>query len=340
MVLELGYVGNRAEHQLAQVLYNLPQLATATTPLNCNFPSGCITTNTAANAASRVPVLGLGVGGVQISEPSGDGNYNAMQVTFRKTFSHGLQFQAGYTWGKCLSDETTGSPGAAAGGAGQLTNSGDPGNRAQQYGPCDYFRPQRLVVNYTYQFPGYKGGNKVISKALTGWSVSGVTTVQDGYPLTIIDAKGGAVFGFSSFNGQQAGASRSQMCPGMTYADVLTSGSIESRLNGYFNSAAFCATPVVGAINGIGGATGWGNSGRGIVLGPGQFNWDFSLSKRTVVGGFHENANLEFRRGNLNAMNHPQFGIPNVTSSSSAFGTITSTTVGPRVIRFALRYGF
>jgi hypothetical protein len=53
-----------------------------------------------------------------------------------------------------------------------------------------------------------------------------------------------------------------------------------------------------------------------------------------------EDANLEFRAEFFNALNHPQFGIPNVTSSSSAFGTITSTTVGPRVIQFALRYAF
>jgi hypothetical protein len=340
LVLEVGYVGNRAEHQLAEVLYDLPQLATASNPLNCNFPGGCVTTNTAANAAQRLPVLGLGIGGVQIAEPSGDANYNAMQMTLRKTFSHGLQFQAGYTWGKCLSDETTGSAGAGAGGAGQLTNSGDPGNRAQQYGPCDYFRPQRLVISYTYQIPGTHSGDKLAQKALNGWSISGVTTAQDGYPLTIIDSRGGAAFGFSSFNGQQAGAARAQMCPGMTYSNVVTSGSVSSRINGYFNPAAFCVTPVVGVVNGVGGATGWGDSGRGIVLGPGQFNFDVSLSKKTVVGGLREDANLEFRAEAFNLMNHAQFGNPNVTANSAAFGTITSTTVGPRVLQFALRYAF
>jgi hypothetical protein len=258
----------------------------------------------------------------------------------RKTFSQGLQFQGSYTWSKCMSDETSGTPGAGPAGAGQLTNSGDPGNRAQMRGLCDFLRPQRFVVNYTYELPGYKGGNRFLSKSLSGWSVSGVTTAQNGPPLTITDTRGGAIYGFASFQGQTAGSSRGQMCPGKTSADVTTSGTVESRLGNYLNASAFCPVPIVGAINGVGGATGWGNTGRGISLGPGQFNSDISIAKKTVVGGLQENGLLEFRAEFFNAFNHPQFGLPNQNVASAAFGTITSTTVGPRVIQFALRYAF
>lgn len=36
--------------------------------------------------------------------------------------------------------------------------------------------------------------------------------------------------------------------------------------------------------------TGWGNSGMGIILGPGQFNFDATIQKTTKMGGIHEDA--------------------------------------------------
>jgi hypothetical protein len=242
LVFEIGYVANRSEHQMGQTLYDYPQLATASSPVNCGYPSGCITTNTSANAALRIPVLGFGVDQVQIADNSEDANYESLQVSLQKRFSHGLQFGASYTYGKCFNDMTgTGS------GAGLTANSGDPTNRKGMYGPCDYNRPQRLVVNYNYQFPGYRTNNRFVSKGLSGWSVAGVTTAQDGYPLTITNTTGGAVFGFPDVGVNPGGSSRAQMCPGMTYADMTTSGSVVSRLTNYFNPNAInCAIPNVG----------------------------------------------------------------------------------------------
>jgi hypothetical protein len=131
------------------------------------------------------------------------------------------------------------------------------------------------------------------------------------------------------------------MCPGMTYDDILTSGSPDSRVNNYFNPNAFCAVPVIGQVNGVGGATGYGNTGRGIAIGPGQANFDVALTKKTTVGGINENAYLEFRSEYFNALNHPQFSNPATNVGSAAtFGVITTTSVGPRIIQFALRYAF
>src|SRR5207247_9329771 len=76
-----------------------------------------------------------------------------------------------------------------------------------------------------------------------------------------------------------AGFGRDQMCPWMTYADIATPGGIERRLGGasggpgYFNKSAFCAPPD------IGNGTDYGNSWTGIILGPGQFNWDVAILK-------------------------------------------------------------
>jgi hypothetical protein len=330
-VMEVGYVGSRGEHGLAPQIFDVPQLATAANPVNCNYPSGCITTNTSANAAQRLPVLGFSNGGVQIASNIGDSRYNSLQAQLRKVFSHGLQFQASYTLGRSFSDLV----GAAIGGGVGLTSaSNDPQNRAQMYGPSDFNREQRLAVNYVYQLPDYGNAHGFAGKALSGWGLSGVTTIQTGSPLTFTDSRGGVVYG-------SVATSRAQMCPGMTYGDILTSGSVDSRVNNYFNPNAFCAVPVIGQVNGVGGATGYGNTGRGIAIGPGQSNFDVALTKKTTVGGLNENAYLEFRSEYFNAFNHPQFSNPATNVGSPAtFGVITTTSVGPRIIQFALRYAF
>jgi hypothetical protein len=137
------------------------------------------------------------------------------------------------------------------------------------------------------------------------------------------------------------GYSRAQLCPGSTYGNIVTPGSVTSKLTDYFNASAFCAIPIIGQVNGVGGATGYGDSGRNIVLGPGQLNFDASIVKKTTVGGLSEQAYLEFRTDFFNLANHPQFANPSLlVSSPSTFGTISATNVGPRVIQFALRYNF
>ena len=66
---------------------------------------------------------------------------------------------------------------------------------------------------------------------LEGWNLSGVTTIQSGVALTLIDDRGGTAFNASGTTIQN-GYSRPQMAPGKTYADIASAGGIESRLGG------------------------------------------------------------------------------------------------------------
>jgi hypothetical protein len=331
--LEVGYVGSRSIHIFAGQDYDVPQLATATDPLNCGAPFGCVTTNTAGNAAERMPVLGFSPGGLSYGGNWGDSGYNSLQVTLRKSFSHGLQFQAAYTWDKCLSN-LEGATFAGAGQGGDVNYDIGLQNLEAGKGECGFDRPQRLVVSYLYNIPNYHGAQGVAGKVLSGWGLSGLTTIQAGLPMAFTDARGGAVYG-------SVGNSGAQLCAGETVGDIMTHGSVESRLNDYFNASAFCVPPIVGAIGGVGGSTGYGNLRQNILLGPGQFNWDIGVVKNTVVGGIHENATLEFRAEFFNAFNHAQFSNPNtVVSSVSTFGVISSESVGPRIVQLALKYIF
>jgi hypothetical protein len=47
-----------------------------------------------------------------------------------------------------------------------------------------------------------------------------------------------------------------------------------------------------------------------------------------------------FRGEIFNALNHPNFGPPNVNIQSTAFGTITSTVGDARIVQLVVKYFF
>ena len=110
-----------------------------------------------------------------------------------------------------------------------------------------------------------------------------------------------------------------------------------SNLGHYFNASCFTTPPVIGADN-IG--TAFGNSGTGIVNGPGQANLDMAISKAIALAWPHEKSTIELRAELFNAFNHPQFANPDTNFSSPTFGLISSTAVNARVGQVAVRLSF
>jgi hypothetical protein len=80
-----------------------------------------------------------------------------------------------------------------------------------------------------------------------------------------------------------------------------------------------------------------GKLGHSILFGPGSFNFDFSLDKKTSLT---ESVNLEFRWEVFNAFNNVTFSSPAADIFSASFGQITSTVSTPRLMQFALRLNF
>ena len=204
--------------------YNLAQLASPSNPING------VTTNTEANAVYRVPYLGYQPIGMQGTEYDATYHYNSLQTTVRKQFSYGLTMQGAFTWSKDLSDLQECGPTGCI-GDGQ-TNSNLATNLAQQMGPAASSHPLRFVLSYNYQLPfGHAQG--ALGKLSNGWSVSGTTIVQNGTPLTFTNTNGGtAYYGAANPGSGEGGSSRAQLCPGMTYSSIQSSGGVESRLGG------------------------------------------------------------------------------------------------------------
>jgi hypothetical protein len=67
---------------------------------------------------------------------------------------------------------------------------------------------------------------------------------------------------------------------------------------------------------------------------------DLAIVKVTPLGWLKESTNIEFRAEFFNVFNTPQFANPASTLPLATFGAITSTTVAPRIIQFALKYNF
>ncbi len=336
-VLELGFVGSSGINQADyNHNYNTASLASASNPVNGQ------TTTTTANTDARVPYLGYDPAGLQGTGYDGIYNYNSLQATVRKQFSHGLTMQAAYTWSKNLT---------TLNGDGQ-SNSNDASFLGQQYGPAYFAHPQRFILSYAYELPFGHPSNGFLKKAAEGWMLTGNILVQDGAPLTFTNTAGGSAYGTGGAGSGEGGTARAQLCPGVTYNGLLTSGGMTSRLggsnsaNGYFNASDFCSQPAI-EPDGVTVtsqaacptcATLFGSSGLGAILGPGNVNWDTSILKTTKIT---ERTTVQFRTDFFNILNHAQFSPPGVAQETpNTFGVITTTAVNPRIIQFALKFMF
>jgi hypothetical protein len=283
------------------------------------------TENTLANIPLRVPILGIPPAALQLIESAGQSWYNGLEVSLTRRLTHGLQFLASYTFSKSLDTDGSNINGA---GAGNTMTAGDQYSSNQNRGRSSFDRTNRFVFSTVYQLPG--GSSKGFERALLAdWSLSAVVTIQSGNALTIVYANSRNAFGIS--------ADRAQLAAGCTKAQIVTARPMQQKLNNYFNVSCFTTPSIIGA-DGVG--TAFGNSGIGIVDGPGQANVDLSITKNILLPWPKERSSVQFRAEFFNAFNHPQFADPDNNFSSATFGVINSTSVNPRVGQLALRFSF
>jgi len=224
-VVDVGYQGSHSIHVLSQgspvnVAHLIdcgPVSATCNAPTqpqdiamfkNPNFPRGNpipfndpdngtpIIVNTVQNVPARVSYLGYTAGALTTTNTNGDGLYNSLQAQVRHNFSHGMLLQASYTWSKNLTDVNSAESGLLDVGQNDFgtTGSNNPLDHAQQYGPNSGNRSQRLIVSYSYALP-WKSTEGLSGHLLSGWAISGITTLQNGQAMTVTDTGGGTLYG-------------------------------------------------------------------------------------------------------------------------------------------------
>ncbi len=316
-LLEVGYLGTRGTHMGRARSANQALLASPANPIRG------ITTNTVANVRNRVPILGYQAPGINQAESSGWSRYDSGELSLTKRMSRGVQFLASYTWSKNL--DTSGASAQSAHNT--SAGPGDQNDPRQTYGPSELSRARRLVFSYLFDINIFVNRRDALGLLLGGWSISGVTTFQTGRPLTILFTNPNNAYGITN--------DRAQLAPGCTHDNLVTPGNVKGKLRNYFRSDCF-TTPVV--IGDDGRATAFGNSGVGIVRGPGQGNMDMALAKR--FQGWNDRSGLEFRAEFFNVLNTPQFRDPDLDRSSASFGQIRATSVNPRMMQLALKLTF
>lgn len=304
LLLEVGYLGARGRH-LAQ-LYNLNQ------PV---FDQA--TGRFSAPYSPAFSSSGLIAAGLHQIQTTGRSQYDSLQVSLAKRPARGLNFLAAYT----LSESKDSNSGPLTGDLAALP--GDQQNYDLSWGPSDWDRRHRFVLSAVWDVPdSYQGNSGLVKGLLNDWQVAGVAVVQSGTPFSIICACGGG----------GTNSTRANFAPGFS-GSPEGSGPDEERLDRYFNTSAF--VPPVGTF--FDPNAPFGNTGRNIVRGPGQRNIDLSLIKLIPVSG---RTRLELRGEFFNLLNTTNFANPESSVLSPAFGRISRSSTGPRVVQFAVKLVF
>jgi hypothetical protein len=322
LMWEIGYVGTRGDHLQRSRSVNQALLASPSNPIRG------VTTNTVANITQRKPFLGWSTSDLRAVEAEGETVYDGLETSVTKRYSNGLQFLVSYTYSKTIDSDGANTEANGQAGAGIGNQNDDLGRR----GPASFSRPHRFVTSFIYELPGTSSTTGVAAALLRGWSISGVTTFQSGQPLTFFGTNANNAYGFTN--------DRAQLAAGCSADDLVLEGSVRDRIGQYFNTT--CVGPSVPwpIIGSDARATDFGNSGVGIVSGPGQRNVDLSLMKRNRLGWPTSEGQVEFRAEFFNAFNLVNFANPNMNVSAATFGQITATTVSPRIIQLAVRFVF
>ena len=257
----------------------------------------------------------------QTAAGAANSSYNALQAKLEKRFQKGGTLLASFTRSKIISD--TEQLANFSSGVGSQTYQ-NYNNLRNERSLAGYDIPVTLVVSYVYDLPFGKGQKLMpnltgpANALISGWGFNGITTFQAGAPLDMTTA----VNNSNSYGGNP----RPNVIAG---CQKSISGSAQSRLNQWFNTACFSAPA----------AFTFGTESRTDpnLRAAGINNFDFALFKNT---GVTERFALQFRAEVFNLFNRVQFGAPNKQQGSSTFGVVTSQANTARLIQLALRLKF
>jgi hypothetical protein len=246
-------------------------------------------------------------------------NYHALQTSLKKRFSHGVTFNAHYTFGKAIEQ----------GGIDNMTASGtstiqDHRNIRASRGRHVADIRHNFTLDHSWDIPldRWFGANSGFTRQLTrGWQIFGILAIRSGMPINIQSGRDN--YGLGTTTGQ-----RPDFVGGPVYLDGYESSSTHQ----YLSRAAF-ADPCDG--RGLRRPCGmFGNLGAYTLGGPGSTFYDLSIFKNFAIT---ERTSLQIRSEFFNIFNHANFNNPNTTLTSSTFGQITSAQRA-REMQFAAKF--
>jgi hypothetical protein len=318
MALRVAYVGSESYHQSYVQDDNFAGYSYCTSYTAANCPAPAVAPPPVAPYSSFSGILEYDSGATA--------NYNSLQASFQRHMSHGLQAQTSFTWQKTM-DVASGANIAAS-----QDGIDNPRDLGYSRGVSSASIPLTWTTNFSYQTPELKAQGLLLSEALGGWELSPIATWQSGAPFSIGAGSSQAAYGEPGYGGgclQYCSGDRADRVPGAPLA--VRQGGRSQWVGKYFNPAAF-----VTRHDGT-----FGDSARGIIIGPPGFNVDASLIKNFPV---LERYTLQVRFEMFNAFNHPIMSTPDTTPTDSSFGQINggrgSVANNARVGQAALKFTF
>jgi len=316
--LSVGYVGSHGYHQILSEDQNTPASVVCPDP---SCPAG-VAAGTVYYTSSTLANPKLANSTSWVSQ--GISNYHGLEVDVRRRFTHGLQVRGVYTWSRNLDDGSAWNTSVSANTPAFVSY---PNNPKLDYAPAATNISHAAAINGTWELPLGQGHAALanapsgVQHAVSGWTLSGIATLQSGFPFS-------PQLGYNSAgNGDTRNPGRPDLNPdyqGKLYPRTVTA---------WFDPNAYAA-PHPGTL---------GNAGRDSLIGPGLDDLDLSLAKNTTV---HERLRAQFRAEWFNVLNHSNFTTPNavVLSSATAYsptaGVVTATATTSRQLQFGLKLLF
>jgi hypothetical protein len=240
----------------------------------------------------------------------GNSSYNSFQASIRHT-GHGLTLLFGYTYSKSLDQSSS------------LADPVNPFNHNLTRALSAFDLRHSIVASYEYQLPFdhfFSHGKSL----LRGWTISGITRISSGFPVTISSDGDNSLIGSLPNGVNNQSLDLPDFTPGL-----LNLHRNPRDGQPFFNTSLFhlqtLGTP--------------GNSSRRFFYGPGMFNSDLALLRSFQLS---ESKALQFRLETFNTFNHTQFFGPAAVSGdldSDLFGHVVKAAP-PRLMQLALKFTF
>jgi hypothetical protein len=315
--ISASYVGSHGFHEVLSVDANEPAAGVCPTSA---CPAGLA--NGTLYYPKNAPFANPSLANTTTWFTNGLSSYNGLEVDVSHRLSRGFQIRGVYAFAKSLDDGTAWNSSVGTNAPGFVMY---PANPKLDWSRSTYDVAHLASIHGVYELPMGRGksfwrnASGLAGKFAEGWSVTGIATLQSGFPLT-------PQLGFNPSNN---GDSRNPVRP--SWNPAFTGPVILGGPNQYFDPNAFIV-PVAGT---------YGNVGRDVLTGPGLADLDVSVLKTTRLT---ERVAVQFRAEFFNVLNHANFGTPNAVVFSSASttpaataGVITSTSTTSRQSQLGLK---
>jgi hypothetical protein len=320
-VIEIGYLGTlglklQQNVQVSNALPGSTAVAGRRPYVGAVFAPGTV-------FPSYINVQGSSVGGgtIAILPNSAQSNYHSLYIRGERRFSNGLSYLSSFTFSKAI---TNAPQFRNAGGATGSENS-PPQNSydlSAERGLAAFNAKFRWVNSAVYELPfgtGHRWATQgLMSKIVGGWQVSGIMSMQSGFPFTINITGDSAGIG----GGNGGILIRGNPVPGQSGELPADKRSTAE----WFNTAAFVAPP----------AYTFGQLGRNTLVGPGIFNIDSVVSRHIRI---RERYGIEIRAEAFNLFNTPNYSQIGRIINASDYGQVDSQ-LPPRQLQFGAKVTF